>query len=99
MVVIVNDFRRKHCLSNDTYLHHIRVCGLFMGLSSTIIYTSELILWFHYLCSQCYAAQHSYLLLVDHELRDVPKRVESQLLLQLYFNLCFGMKCSPEVSL
>ena len=34
--------------------------GLFMGLSSTIIYTSELILWFHYLCSQCYAAQHSY---------------------------------------
>ena len=33
--------------------------GLFMGLSSTIIYTSELILWFHYLCSQCYAAQHS----------------------------------------
>ena len=22
--------------------------GLFMGLSSTIIYTSELILWFHY---------------------------------------------------
>ena len=30
-----------------------------MGLSSTIIYTSELILWFHYLCSQCYAAQHS----------------------------------------
>ena len=23
--------------------------GLFMGLSSTIIYTSELILWFHYL--------------------------------------------------
>ena len=34
--------------------------GLFMGLSSTIIYTSELILWFPYLCSQCYAAQHSY---------------------------------------
>ena len=34
--------------------------GLFMGLSSTIIYTSELILWFHYLCSQCYAAQHLY---------------------------------------
>ena len=29
-------------------------------ISSTIIYTSELILWFHYLCSQCYAAQHSY---------------------------------------
>ena len=23
-------------------------------------YTSELILWFHYLCSQCYAAQHSF---------------------------------------
>ena len=23
--------------------------GLFMGLSSTIIYTSELILWFHYI--------------------------------------------------
>ena len=23
-------------------------------------YTSELILWFHYLCSQSYAAQHSY---------------------------------------
>ena len=37
--------------------------GLFMGLSSTIIYTSELILWFHYLCSQCYAAQHSYVTL------------------------------------
>ena len=34
--------------------------GLFMGLSSTIIYTSELILWFHYLYSQCHAAQHSY---------------------------------------
>ena len=25
-----------------------------------MIYISELILWFHYLCSQCYAAQHSY---------------------------------------
>ena len=37
--------------------------GLFMGLSSTIIYTSELILWFHYLCSQCYAAQHSYVVI------------------------------------
>ena len=24
------------------------------------MYTSELILWFHYLCSQCYAAQHSH---------------------------------------
>ena len=36
--------------------------GLFMGLkSSTLIYTSELILWFHYLCFQCYAAQHSFL--------------------------------------
>ena len=34
--------------------------GIFMGLSSTSIYTSELILCFHYLCSQCYAAQHSY---------------------------------------
>ena len=38
--------------------------GLFMGLSSTIIYTSELILWFHYLCSQCYAAPHSYVLMI-----------------------------------
>ena len=38
--------------------------GLFMGLSSTIIYTSELIIdreWFSVLLfSQCYAAQHSY---------------------------------------
>ena len=33
--------------------------GLFMGLSSTIIYTSVNSL-FHHLCSQCYAAQHSY---------------------------------------
>ena len=35
------------------------------GLSSTIIYTSELILWFHYLCSQFYAAQHSYVPLLS----------------------------------
>ena len=45
--------------------------GLFMGLSSTLIYTSELILWFHYLCSQCYAAQHSYVPLLSIR-RDLP---------------------------
>ena len=44
--------------------------GLFMGLSSTLIYTSELIL-----CSQCYAAQHSY----DSEILDY-KRLKDELL-------------------
>ena len=48
--------------------------GLFMGLSSTIIYTSELILWFHYLCSQCYAAQHSYVPLLSLR-RDSPSKI------------------------
>ena len=48
-----------------------------MGLSSTIIYTSELILWFHYLCFQCYAAQHSYmypyfLFAATHHLKSSP---------------------------
>ena len=33
--------------------------------SSTLIYTSELILWFHYLCSQCYAAQHSFVPIIS----------------------------------
>ena len=47
--------------------------GLFMGLCSTIIYTSELILWFHYLCSQCYAAQHSYVPLLSIR-RDSPSK-------------------------
>ena len=47
--------------------------GLFMGLSSTIIYTSELILWFHYLCSQCYAAQQSYVPLLSLR-RDSPSK-------------------------
>ena len=48
--------------------------GLFMGLCSTQIYTSELILWFHYLCSQCYAAQHSYVPLLSIR-RDSPSKI------------------------
>ena len=47
---------------------------LFMGLSSTIIYTSELILWFHYLCSQYYAEQHSYVPLLSLR-RDSPSKI------------------------
>ena len=42
------------------------------GLCSTSIYTSELILWFHYLCSQCCAAQHSYVPLLSIR-RDSPR--------------------------
>ena len=45
-----------------------------MGLSGTIIYTSELILWFHYLCSQCYAAQHLYVPLLSLR-RDSPSKI------------------------
>ena len=36
--------------------------------------TSELILWFHRLCSQCYAAQHSYVPLLSIR-RDSPSKI------------------------
>ena len=40
--------------------------GLFMGLCSTIIFRVNSL--FHYSCSQCYAAQHSYVPLIKlHE--------------------------------
>ena len=43
-------------------------------MSSTLIYTSELILWFHYLCSQCYAAQHSFVPILSLR-RDSPSKI------------------------
>ena len=51
--------------------------GLFMGLSSTIIYNFRVNSLFHYLCSQCYAAQHSYVPLLSliaaiHHLKSSP---------------------------
>ena len=45
----------------------------FMGLSSTIIYTSELILCSTICVSQCYAAQHSYVPLLSLR-RDWPSK-------------------------
>ena len=64
-----------------------------MGLSSTIIYTSELILWFHYLCSQCYAAQHSYVRLIHP---DLPGLVKQRYGTELRYRTLASLK--PEIS-
>ena len=65
--------------------------GFFMGLSSTIIYTSELIPC-STICSQCYAAQHSYVPLLSLR-RDSPSKIVPD------FSLPHVVPCFPLLGL
>ena len=62
MSIIINQFQIDGLSHNTSERSHN------LGL------TSEFILWFHYLCSQCYAAQHSFVPILSLR-RDSPSKI------------------------